>query len=165
VDIYRCTEDQYVSDMQKKAGWRYRVRGVAMNWFVGGSTWLGVKKRLGGVKVFFRGGDCSSPSDTFVIFDEHPDSMGWPDFDSPGQAHDVLIDKQDPVLWNDLPGSLHRGAGAFVDIDGHAYLKKWKEAATRPPVKFKWYTEWRENVPSKPGSDIYWFDTHSTEFR
>jgi hypothetical protein len=124
-----------------------------------------VKTRTIGLKVFARENEFSNPSGVFVILDEHPDSMGWPDFDIRGPAHSVLIEKEYSLLWIDYPGNLHHGAGTFAAADGHAYLKKWKDATTKLPVKYRDYWEWRGKISGAPGSDMYWFAEHSTEFK
>jgi prepilin-type processing-associated H-X9-DG protein len=36
--------------------------------------------------------------------------------------------------FNDFPASYHGGAGSFSFADGHAEIKKWRGAETKPPI-------------------------------
>jgi prepilin-type N-terminal cleavage/methylation domain-containing protein/prepilin-type processing-associated H-X9-DG protein len=37
--------------------------------------------------------------------------------------------------WNDLPASYHNGACGFAFADGHAEIKKWRDANTKQPIR------------------------------
>ena len=164
VDIYRCTEDSYLSPVQREAGWRFRMLGVAMNWYVGrAAEWMDGKVHgARPLKIFVKSTDFSNPSGINVLLDEHPDTGGWPAFycTAPG----VLWHPQISLDWLSLPGSLHNGGCTFAAADGHAYLKKWNDATTKPAVRYREYSAWRPpSVPGPPGSDIDWFIRRSTE--
>jgi prepilin-type N-terminal cleavage/methylation domain-containing protein len=165
---YRCTEDNYVSPVQRQAGWRFRIRGVAMNWFVGpGYTGSQTKTmEAKAARVFLKTTDFSNPSEINVILDEQPDSLGLPDFFCRLTVADVLRAQKSTTTWTALPGSLHRGGCTFVAADGHAFLKKWRDASTKPGVRYRPYEEWWDTaVSTSPGSDADWFARRCTEFK
>lgn len=163
VNVYRCTEDNYLSPVQRKAGWTSRVRSVSMNMHVGGGMNAGKKKGLSGLKIFEKTTDFSDPSAIFVILDEHPDNGGDGEFDF--SAHDVLIKGKTETGWVELPSSLHNGGATMVAADGHAYRKKWTDLSTKPAVKFVEYQGWKYLVSARPGSDYEWVARHATEYK
>jgi len=112
-----------------------RARSMAMdswmamnegNW---ANTWFGDQT----FRAYFKMSDMvdPGPSMTWVLVDEHPDSIndgffcvdmrGYP---SPAQAK-----------LPDFPASYHNGACGFSFADGHAEIKKWRDPRTMPPVK------------------------------
>ncbi|HMO65905.1 MAG TPA: prepilin-type N-terminal cleavage/methylation domain-containing protein [Verrucomicrobiota bacterium] len=69
----------------------------------------------------------------FVFIDEHPDGINFGDFAvamndgvPPARVHII-----------DYPASSHHGAGGLSFADGHAEIKKWLDARTRPPVQHR----------------------------
>jgi prepilin-type N-terminal cleavage/methylation domain-containing protein/prepilin-type processing-associated H-X9-DG protein len=112
-----------------------RTRSMSMNsWMAMNEgnwdyTWFGDKT----FRAYFKMSDMTDPgpSMTWVLVDEHPDSIndgffcvdmrGYPD---PGQAK-----------LPDFPASYHNGACGFSFADGHAEIKKWQDQRTMPPVR------------------------------
>jgi prepilin-type N-terminal cleavage/methylation domain-containing protein/prepilin-type processing-associated H-X9-DG protein len=116
--IFKCPSDTFLSQVQRNAGWRERVRSVSMNEFVGprmhGCYWnLSVIQK-------------TSPSKVWVFIDEHPDSISFAPFEYNGPADSV-----NPPRWRSMPGSLHGGAGTLLFADGHTESKKWFSPETR----------------------------------
>jgi prepilin-type N-terminal cleavage/methylation domain-containing protein/prepilin-type processing-associated H-X9-DG protein len=105
--IYKCPADITV-----------HTRSYSMNRFMGGKPtncpW----------QCFRKMGDIPTAGRFFVFLDEHPDSINDSAFTADG-APDGNID-----YWQDLPSSLHRGAGVWSFADGHVQIKKWKCAST-----------------------------------
>jgi prepilin-type processing-associated H-X9-DG protein len=64
---------------------------------------------------------------TWVFVDEQADSL-----------NDAML-YHDPngSQWIDLPASYHNGACGFSFADGHAEIRKWKEASTMQPVRYQ----------------------------
>jgi prepilin-type N-terminal cleavage/methylation domain-containing protein/prepilin-type processing-associated H-X9-DG protein len=110
-----------------------RARSNSMNSWMGmnegGWTWFGgpeFRKYLKMSDLFIPG-----PSKTWVLLDEHPDSIndgffcvdmrGYPD---PGQAK-----------FPDLPASFHNKAAGIAFADGHSEIHKWKDPRTMPPIR------------------------------
>jgi prepilin-type N-terminal cleavage/methylation domain-containing protein len=75
------------------------------------------------------------PASTYVILDEHPDSIN----DGVFQFNAGYPPSQ--YAWRDLPGSAHSGSCVFSFADGHSLVKKWADARTVLPVKkvAKWW--------------------------
>lgn len=81
------------------------------------------------------------PAMSWVVLDEHPDSINDAQFFTaagflPGAAQ-----------WADLPASYHYGGGAnFSFADGHSEISKWRSEKTKQQVKlvYKW---WGANTP------------------
>lgn len=85
-------------------------------------------------RVFLKDSDlvAPGPSKTWVFVDEHPDGI-----------NDGLFGMRMPAstlwpratIWDDVPAAYHNGACGFSFADGHAEIKKWLDAATKPPIK------------------------------
>ncbi len=135
LDIYRCPADiatvRPTSGPQKGTPTR-RIRSNSMNAWggmdQGDYTWFGGAE----FRKFVKMSDMvdPGPARTWVLVDEHPDSMNDGFF---------VIDMKPypngtPVL-PDVPASFHNGAGGFSFADGHSEIKKWKDPRMIFPVK------------------------------
>jgi len=149
VDVYKCPADKYRSPQNPGP----RIRSVAMNAAMGGSanfanqiagrTYRNLEKMAQLTKP--------GPVDTWVIVDEHPDSINDAVFQS--KAARFVAN----AIWQDLPASYHNGGCGFSFADGHAEVKKWKDERTIQPVKmqFKWWAAGMDfNVPGS--GDYAW---------
>jgi len=110
-----------------------RVRSNSMNSWVGMNqgdwTWFGGPE----FNKYTKLSDLNNPGParTWVLLDEHPDSMndgffcvdmrGYPD---PNQSK-----------FPDLPASFHAKAAGIAFADGHSEIHKWKDPRTMPPVR------------------------------
>ncbi len=106
-----------------------RVRSNSMSQVFDFGGWLPASQfqvfgKLSGIKI---------PVKTWVLVDEHPDSindaacavqMAWPAL--PGTMGDIRI--------IDYPASYHSGACGLSYADGHSEIHKWKGGAIKPPV-------------------------------
>ena len=106
-------------------------------------------------RMFLKTGDFVRPSDTWVLVDEHPDSMNHGFFCVNMNPAPNLEGAQLP----DCPASYHNGACGFSFADGHSEIKKWKDKRTMPPVRRADYA---------PGSqannpDIEWLWSKTTQ--
>ena len=127
--IYRCPSDYVLSDLQRYAGWRGRVRSYSMNAMVGDAGTFST----GGTNLnnptyvqFFKMFTVPRPSDIFVFLDEHPDSID----------DGYFLNKESVVpTWNDLPASYHDGAASFSFADGHSEHHRWQNTSTKQPAR------------------------------
>ena len=123
-----------------------RVRSVSMNGFVGDyNQTMWTVYGLTTYRLFTKSTSFAKPgpSMTWVLMDEHPDSI-----------NDGLFGMNMPPAaswpggnnsWDDVPASYHNGAGGLSFVDGHAELHKWRDSQTKPPI--------RKNSPAQaPGS-------------
>jgi prepilin-type N-terminal cleavage/methylation domain-containing protein/prepilin-type processing-associated H-X9-DG protein len=117
--VFACPAAGYVSSPQRQAGWSQRVRSVAMNGCIGdghkyaptgfGWTQWYVPKKTGDFHY-------PGPSDSWIITDEHPDSID-----------DALLygASYPTTLFTEMPGNQHGGAAGIFFGDGHAEIHKW----------------------------------------
>ena len=154
--VYKCSADILPAIMGRSTQVQ-RVRSISMNAFIeggaykdpsGGSTWFPAYYRYDKFSQIRN----PTPSDLWMMMDEHPDSIndGW-----------MISNIANRDVWTDMPSSLHNGACGLNFADGHSEIKRWLEASTKIPVK---RIDLR-NV-SAPGSrDIAWMIQHSSALR
>jgi len=173
VGVYRCPEDNYLSPIQRQAGWSFRIRSVAMNEYMGqgnGHKSPPVINDEYGVKQFFKMDDFRNPWSIFVILDEHPDSLDYPGFEV-NHAYSVLVEGQSNLfhgvnLYNSLPSSLHKGGAMLVYADGHASRKQWQDPLTKRPIVYAvkyWYLD--PKAFAGPSNDYEWLGRHAAELK
>jgi prepilin-type processing-associated H-X9-DG protein len=162
VALFKCPADQYPGLIGPRA------RSVSLNAALGGSgpnaqgTDPGRRRyyarNAGGVTGAVGRGvqkmselNWPGPVRTFLILDEHPDSIndGVYFFDPgrpPGQER-----------WRDLPASYHNGGAGISFADGHTEMHKWMESSTFFPVVKTNYTSnapWLRNL--NISRDVEW---------
>jgi len=117
-NLFQCPADKYLSAVQRSRGWTARARSVAMNAFSGTTEdasqlnlWRGWKKL----------GDPArrSPTELFVLLDEHPDSINDAYYIATLQGYGGTY------AWCDIPATYHNGACGFAFLDGHSEIKRW----------------------------------------
>jgi prepilin-type N-terminal cleavage/methylation domain-containing protein len=130
--IYKCPADNFLSNLQRNAGWPARLRSYSMNSFFGpyNPTWTSTGNAFfPSFRQFLKMSDVPNPANFYVILDEHPDSINDGYFKTDA----------DPIAtgqWNDLPASNHGGAAGFSFSDGHSEIHKWKSTyCTILPVR------------------------------
>ncbi len=125
--IYRCPADKSLS--RGKVG-EPRVRSVSMNAYLGERA----GPYTGGYNQFkkFSLLTSPSPSKAWVFVEEREDGIndGWfavnmESFDPARPTAHIIVD---------YPASYHNGACAFSFADGHAEVRKWMDARTRPKL-------------------------------
>jgi prepilin-type N-terminal cleavage/methylation domain-containing protein len=131
--VYKCPSDHALSDVQRAAGFRDRVRSYSMNAMVGDAgdlTATGQNVNNPGYRQYFKLSQIAAPANTFVFIDEHPDSINdgyflvqWPQADYSFQAE-----------WVDLPASHHNDSSALTFADGHSELHRWHGTTIAAPL-------------------------------
>ena len=142
--VFKCTQDKYIHPQtQKPLGWTERVRSMSGSIHVGqgnGGGPLGPNyDRVTKVSNLVN----PPPVDTWVLVDEHPDSINDAGFFSPEGTPGALV-----IV--DVPGNLHNGSCAFVFADGHSEMRKWvsdKMKEKNLPVRYV-------NADRIPGAEI-----------
>jgi prepilin-type N-terminal cleavage/methylation domain-containing protein/prepilin-type processing-associated H-X9-DG protein len=161
-DIYRCPADRStITVAGKKVP---RLRSNSMNAYVGGHrgtiTWFGDPNRH---RLFLKVSEFTSPgpSMTWVLLDEHPDSINDGFFTvqmtpyNPTAANQGLSGATLP----DAPANYHNGACGFAFADGHSEIKSWKDKRMRAKDPTA------ENHGSPPNFDILWLWQRTTGFK
>ena len=126
--IYRCPSDDVLSDIQRAAGWRSRVRSYSMNAMIGDAGDLsltGFNRNNPDYVQFFSFATIPQPSGIFVFLDEHADSID----------DGYFINRSDYWEWVDLPASYHNGGASFSFADGHSEGHRWLCASTLAPAR------------------------------
>jgi len=129
VTVYRCSADRKQGlAYSGPPRWMPTTRSMAMNcWLnpLAGHDWNSVGGGNG--RIFRKQGDTSmhagGPVKLFVTVDENPATINDGYFViNPGQG------TTSPTTWTDVPASYHNKACGFGFADGHAEIKKWRDA-------------------------------------
>jgi len=80
--------------------------------------------------------------------DEHPDSV------NAGGFANQMVEKESDARIIDFPASFHNGAAGISFADGHAEIRKWVDARTRPAPKYN--GNLALNVASPNNRDMIW---------
>ncbi|HKI69371.1 MAG TPA: type II secretion system protein [Verrucomicrobiae bacterium] len=135
--VYHCPSDTVLSSIQRKAGWRERVRTYSMNAMVGNAGKVsleGYNENNPDFTQYFKMAAISRPAEIFVFVEEHPDSINDGYFLNRAYYHG----------WIDLPAAYHNGGATFTFADGHASVHRWVEPGTL-----------RSALPDSAGLPIY----------
>jgi prepilin-type N-terminal cleavage/methylation domain-containing protein/prepilin-type processing-associated H-X9-DG protein len=152
VYIYRCPADKYISNPQKAKSWTGRIRSLSMNSFFGrfdaynaaDPTLRGRNALLTEYKQFMKTSEVPRPVETWVVLDEHPDSIN----------DGYFINDPAPTGWQDIPASYHNGACGFSFADGHSEIHKWLSPTSRLPIRFIYHTA---NFDALGKQDFEWY--------
>ncbi|HMO65185.1 MAG TPA: type II secretion system protein [Verrucomicrobiota bacterium] len=159
-EVYKCPAD--FSFVQIPGRGRVpRVRSMGMSQAMGGpGVWLdpGGYQDAGSrrYRVFLKTTDFVSPAQHYVLLDEHPDSI------NAGGFANMMVESPAAARIIDYPASYHNGAAGLSFADGHAEIRKWQDARTRPPVRFTLMTL---NVASANNRDMVWLSDRTTVLR
>jgi prepilin-type processing-associated H-X9-DG protein len=145
--VFKCPSDQSYAI---RGGGRYpRVRSYSMNEHVGESSRASDPRK----SYYYKPEDFSNPgpSDTFVLLDEHEDSVNDGYF---------LLGHPEDRIWGfeDVPASRHRQGANFAFADGHAERHRWRDKRTCQPI-----TRARLHGLAQPNNpDVAWLHDHAT---
>ena len=143
--VYKCPADK------KNYLGSPTVRSMSMNcWFNPINQWT---ETAGKVMRKMTDMNNPSPAMTWVTIDENPDSIndGW---------FVVNVTRGNPATlqWVDYPASYHNNAGGLSFADGHAEIKKWKDATVlKVPAG--------NARSSSSAGDLTWLSLRTTEPR
>jgi len=146
--VWKCPADKFRGPNNPPGD---RVRTISMNAAMGNSG-LSTLNQYPAGRTYFSAQKTSQlitpgPVNTWVMVDEHPDSVNDSVF------HLIVGSLPTGATWRDLPASHHYGGGAnFSFADGHSEIKKWRDPVTIQPVK---YSQWN-NTPCSKSVDHQW---------
>ncbi len=141
VGAYKCPADGYVTPAQANAGFKQRNRSISMNHLFGrfsihadgtdgsggtDNTFRGESWGVTGYKQYLKQVQVPKPSRTWLVLDEHPDSIN----------DGFFINNPTVNNWQDIPASYHNGACGFSFADGHSEIKKWLSRTSKYPVQY-----------------------------
>jgi len=118
--LFKCPADVYLAPVQIRAGFLQRVRSISMD------AWLGDGEKAGffdSQVTIVKMSDLNypSPSMTWVLVDEDPDSIN----DAMLYEDPTQPASQGKFTFIDWPASYHNQACGFSFADGHSEIHKW----------------------------------------
>jgi len=157
--VYKCPADRSAVTI---GGISYpRVRSMGMSQAFGPGDWLDpagplVNPTSRRYRVYYKTGDLINPGParTYVLLDEHPDSI------NAGGFANMMVESPSAARIIDFPASFHNGAAGISFADGHAEIRKWVDPRTKPPVRYN--NNLQLNVPSPNNADMIWLSVHTT---
>ena len=152
--IWKCPADP--TKIRNAAGLTVpRVRSNSMSQVFDFGSWLPNSQFL----TYDKLASIRNPTKTFVLVDEHPDSINDAAFAVQMAAPSKPLTMSD-IRIIDFPASYHNGACGFSFADGHSEIHKWRGAKIRPPVTGQDLTL---NVPAGDSkNDIIWLSDMTT---
>jgi prepilin-type processing-associated H-X9-DG protein len=155
--VWKCPSDKVT--VLDAAGKRVeRVRSQSMSQVFDYGMWLPYPPW----RVYSRMSHIVSPSQTWVLVDEHPDSLNdgafgfmmlnydQPNFTPPASA--TLVD---------IPASYHNGAAGFSFADGHSEIHRWQGSDIKAPVR----RTGQNQIPLRDAGsirDLIWISRNTT---
>ncbi|MGO8696418.1 MAG: type II secretion system protein [Limisphaerales bacterium] len=116
--LYKCPADTFLASDQVRAHFPERVRSVSMDaWLGQGEKWSGLGYTIALKKMTDLANP--APSMTWVLVDEHPDSI------NDAMLYIDAKYKSTAGSFNDVPASTHNKGCGFSFADGHSEIHKW----------------------------------------
>ncbi|MBI2949715.1 MAG: DUF1559 domain-containing protein [Verrucomicrobia bacterium] len=150
--VFKCPADSALSEIQRRARWKSRIRSVSLNAMLGyAGSFIsgGVNTNNPQFRQYFKMTDIQHPSTIFTFLDEHPDSIN----------DGYFLNRIAQLEWIDLPASYHNGGASFVFADGHTESHRWLFARTRPPARPD-AAQLPLPVPENERADFDWVAAH-----
>lgn len=146
-DVFKCPADKFTVTVKGQK--LPRIRSNSMGQHFGHGGWLPHPpwRRYANMSELVD----PAPSMTWVLLDEHPDSIN----DAAFANQMITPDQMKNARIIDYPASYHNGAAGFSFADGHAEIKKWKDPRTIAKVRYN--AALPLNVASPNNPDVLWF--------
>jgi prepilin-type N-terminal cleavage/methylation domain-containing protein/prepilin-type processing-associated H-X9-DG protein len=151
--VYKCPADRSAVNANGRITPRIRSLSMGQQW-AGPGDWLDPAgfQANGGTKkyrVYYKKSTIDLPVMRFVFVDEHPDSI------NAGGFANMMVPSPASARIIDFPASFHNGACGISFSDGHAEIRKWKDARTKPAPKYQ-DNVLQLNVSSPNNVDMIW---------
>ena len=149
--IWKCPADQ--ATVIASGGRRLpRVRSNSMSQVFDFGQWL----PAGTWRVYSRMSNIAIPAKTWVLVDEHPDSIN-----DAACAVQMARPTATTAQIIDFPASYHNGACGLSFADGHSEIHKWQGSKIKPAPRYN--NNLPLNVPAGDAvKDIIWWSEHTT---
>jgi prepilin-type N-terminal cleavage/methylation domain-containing protein/prepilin-type processing-associated H-X9-DG protein len=156
--VYKCPADHSLITLGGSKHARVRSMGMSQaiggpgEWLPPGGAMVTAQTRY---KTFRKTADFADPgpAQLYVLLDEHPDSI------NAGGFANQMVENPAAARIIDYPASYHNRAGGISFADGHAEIKKWRDARTVQPVRFY---NMPLNVPSPNNVDMIWLSERTS---
>jgi len=130
-----------------------RVRSQSMSQVFDFGAWLPAPP----YKVYSKLANIDNPTQTWVMIDEHPDSIN-----DAACAIQMALPGAKSAQIIDFPASYHNGAAGLNFADGHAEVHRWIGSTIKAPVYYGKRTL-ALNVAAKDSTvDIIWWSQNTT---
>ncbi|MGA2863863.1 MAG: prepilin-type N-terminal cleavage/methylation domain-containing protein [Verrucomicrobiota bacterium] len=152
--IYKCPADRATVVVAGRT-WP-RVRSNSMSQVFGFGDWL----TSANWQIYDKGSTIVLPAKTFLLVDEHPDSINDAAFATQSDG----ADKQSTAYIVDFPASYHNGACGFSFCDGHSEIHKWMGSKIKAPVHYNDYLT-LDVAAGDSWMDVSWMARNATVHR
>jgi prepilin-type processing-associated H-X9-DG protein len=157
--IFKCPADQATVTV---AGQKLpRIRSISMSQVFGTGEWLDKSFQSSGQRVwriYDKLSGIVSPSMTWVVMDEHPDSIN----DAALAVACTGANAAGSAQIIDEPANYHNGACGISFSDGHAEIHKWR-ASRMKDASIQYNNYLSLNVPAGPSwVDVNWLASVTT---
>jgi prepilin-type N-terminal cleavage/methylation domain-containing protein/prepilin-type processing-associated H-X9-DG protein len=153
--VYRCPADHSMAPFGSQL--LPRVRSMSMNCWMNYlfNVAIGQDQYI----IFRKYTDIQKPSPAmaWVLIDEREDSI------NDGLFQTDLKDRGSSARIVDYPAGYHGKAAGILFADGHAEIKKWRDARTTPPLTPGVLIPL--NVPSPNNPDVEWLQERSSSHK
>ena len=158
VGVYKCPADRSAVMVAGKLTPRLRSMSMGQQW-AGPGDWLdpggfGANVSSKKYRCYFKKSEIDNPAMRFVFLDEHPDGL------NAGGFANMMVESPPAAKIIDFPASSHNGAGGISFSDGHAEIRKWRDARTRPPVRYN--NNLTLGIDSPNNEDMIWLSDRTT---
>jgi prepilin-type processing-associated H-X9-DG protein len=126
-NIFKCPADQ--STVKVAGESKPRIRSISMSQVFGLGGWLPAANW----RTYDKLTALVIPAKTWVLVDEHPDSIN----DAAFAVQCDGADKPSTAVIMDFPASFHGGACGFAFADGHSEIHKWRGSKIKAPVRYR----------------------------
>jgi len=123
--VWRCPAD-FVTVRNNRGADVPRVRSISMSQVFDFGQWLPASK----YRVYSKGSQIVNPVKTWVLIDEHPDSIN-----DAACAVEIALPTATRARIIDYPASFHSGASGLSFADGHCEIHRWRGSKIKPPVR------------------------------
>jgi prepilin-type N-terminal cleavage/methylation domain-containing protein/prepilin-type processing-associated H-X9-DG protein len=151
-EIFKCPADK--AHVEVSGVRRPRVRSNSMSQTFGNGSWLPAANYFTYAKEAEM--SAQSPTMTWVLLDEHPDSIN----DAAFAVQMVEPGNLGAARIIDFPASYHNGACGFSFADGHSEIRKWVDGRTIAPARYT--GQLSLNVASDGNLDVLWLSERSS---
>ena len=154
--VWKCPSDSVMVD--GPIGRLPRVRSISMSQvFEDGGFLPSPGFGNTGYRTYWKAAQIVNPGKTWVLIDEHPDSLNDAAFANkmadPGATSAVIVD---------FPASYHGGASGIAFADGHSEIHKWIGKTIKRPVNGTYIGQGQGLPAGDSLNDIIWFSEHTT---
>lgn len=159
--IYKCPADAatvVVGGVRKP-----RVRSNSMSQVFGSGEWLDKTFNAGQTvwRTYEKLTSIVNPSKTWVLVDEHPDSINDASFAvaCTGATAGAPVGGEQII---DFPASYHNGACGFSFADGHSEIHRWRGSKIRPAIAYTATMPLNVSASPDSGPDVRWMADNTT---